>query len=62
MGGGVQILLDGHDPGSQFTIKVIQSTILGPMIVLLLILTFEPCVLNRIVHFVKNKRCAANNS
>ena len=31
------------------------STIMGPLIILLLILLFEPCILNRLVQFVKDR-------
>lgn len=31
------------------------STLMGPLIILLLLLTFGPCVLNRLVAFVKKK-------
>lgn len=31
------------------------STIMGPLIILLLILTFGPCILNRLVQFIKDR-------
>ena len=30
------------------------STLLGPLLILLLMLTFGPCIINRLVAFVKN--------
>ena len=32
------------------------STLLGPLLILLLMLTFGPCIINRLIAFVKKKK------
>ena len=36
-------------------LTTLDSTLLGPLIVLILMLTFGPCILNRLVSFIKKR-------
>lgn len=36
-------------------LTTLASTLMGPLIILLLLLTFGPCILNRLVEFVKER-------
>ena len=36
-------------------LTILISTLLGPLIVLLLLLTFGPCILNKLIAFIKKR-------